>query len=128
MDYGPELIEEIRKNELKVEEEKILLAYEFANESHFDDNIKNPYCPIYTTSIKYSSVSFASISSKLSRNALGSFQNSSLDSPYSSSTELIPSIQCSAVIIFVHLVFSIINISSPFSSYSTQQLVSPSMI
>ena len=73
-----------------------------ANESHFDDNIKNPYCPIYTTS--------------------------SLDSPYSSSTELIPSIQCSAVIIFVHLVFSIINISSPFSSYSTQQLVSPSMI
>ena len=43
-----------------------------ANESHFDDNIKNPYCPIYTTSIKYSSVSFASISSKLSRNALGS--------------------------------------------------------
>ena len=24
-----------------------------ANESHFDDNIKNPYCPIYTTSIEY---------------------------------------------------------------------------
>ena len=34
MNYGPALIEEIRKNGLKLDEEKIILAYEFANEAH----------------------------------------------------------------------------------------------
>lgn len=34
MNYGPVLIEEIRKNGLKLDEEKIVLAYEFANEAH----------------------------------------------------------------------------------------------
>ena len=60
----------------------------------------------YNTSIKISSVSFASLSSKLSRNFLGSFQNSSLDNPYSSNTELIASLLYSAVIIFIHFRYS----------------------
>ena len=34
MEYEPEIVKEIRKNGLKLDEEKIILAYEFANEAH----------------------------------------------------------------------------------------------